>query len=165
MKNKEPKHEYLLALSKLDAGAWEIDSDWKKLGFLSSDLSKRAGWIHVNKEPSLNGTGVDTLVMWTSHRDTHHRLRGPAHGLTIDEEGKLLLYAKSDTNMRVVWSRNKEECQVGDEQYFIATDVAEALHHAMIVDKRARLHSQTTINIHNTNQSSEQNKPRKPKMR
>lgn len=121
------------ALANLEAGAWKIKADWKSLG-LSPDLAKRNGWVHVSKS-TVNGK-TETDLMWTTSRETHDPLAGPAHSLSIDGQG-LVMHAKSALSMHMGWSRATG--RVGDERYTQALDVAKSLHQAMVIDKRAKL--------------------------
>lgn len=58
---------------------------------------KRGGWLTVEQKPDY------TSVMWTTSRDTHNPLCGPATCVDVRPDGSLYMYCESVIRMWIKW--------------------------------------------------------------
>lgn len=132
----EPGQDVFFALSQLKPGFWKIRSTIA--GWISNDLAKRGGWVHVTQDITPKGEHTSTSLIWTTHKDTHNRGEGPARSITLDRAGRLMFYATSALTMHKRWGRRTlGNHKVGDTDYQEAQEVAGALFQAIITEQRA----------------------------
>lgn len=104
MKTLDPLETEILAsvaekvreLAALTPGAYKIRKPWW-------DLRSRKGWVHVEATKPYRDESAGVSLMWTSARDTHQPLNGPAFCLSIETDGRLSMYSRSAISMHIVW--------------------------------------------------------------
>jgi hypothetical protein len=60
-------------------------------------LTKRGGWLSVSRE---NG---ETSILWTSSKETHNPLSGPATAIDIDQHGNITALYESVLSLHLKW--------------------------------------------------------------